>query len=333
MSTNPLPLRSPLAVAQADFPDHAISQRSIRGKLFYVAEARRPGIRPEFAQAETAGRLRAKLQAAPVNELNTSQPSIARVYDALLGGKDNFTADRIQADKLLDVLPYAGVLARESRRFQARAVAHVARRGVRQFLDIGCGLPAAPNTHESARLVRPGAVVVYVDHDDQVLIHARGILARTPGVLAIDGDVGYPDEILYDWRIRDQINFYQPVCIVLTMILHFFPARTAQQIITQLSEGIPDGSYLIVSVGYLAGEAGNILTRDYQPAHVHHHTRHDVASFLSGLQLVPPGVTEARTWHAPAPRPDRSRAGHVWAAVGQKVTPVAALPVGAGAVG
>jgi S-adenosyl methyltransferase len=321
MASQPLPVRSPLGVAQADFPDYAITQRSIRGKLFYVAEARRPGIAPGFAQAETAGRLRAKLQAGPVNELNTSQPSIARVYDALLGGKDNFTADRIQADRLLDIVPYAARLARESRQFQARAVAYAARKGVRQFIDIGCGLPTAPNTHQTARLIRPGAAVVYVDNDEQVLLHARAILAREPDIVAIDGDIAYPGEILYDWRTREVLNFYQPVCIVLTMILHFFRARTAQQIITELSTGIPDGSYLIVSVGYLAGEAGKTLTREYQPGHLHYHTRQQVAGFLAGLQLVHPGVTEARTWHAPASRPDSSRAGHVWAAVAQKVTP------------
>jgi hypothetical protein len=322
MASNSLPVRSPLTAAQADFPNHAITQRGIRGKLFYIAEARHAGVRPVFAQAETAGRLRAKLQPSPpVNEINASEPSIARVWDSLLGGRDNFTADRVQADKLLDILPSLAVLARESRQFQARAVTYVARRGVRQFLDIGCGLPTAPNTHESARLVQPAATVVYVDNDEQVVTHARSVLARSPGVLAVDGDAAYPDEILYDWRLREAVNFYRPVCIVLTMMLHFFDAERARWIVAQLIDGIPEGSYLIVSVGYLAGQAGKRLSSEYQPGHLHFHTRQQVAGFMDGLLLAEPGVTEAARWHAPAGQPDSARDGHVWAAVGKKVSP------------
>ena len=113
-----------------------------------------------------------------------------------------------QAGKLLTVFPHAAELARESRQFQARAVTYVASRGIRQFLDLGCGLPTAPNTHETAQDVQPEALVVYADNDEQVLTHAENILAKPPGVLPIAGDLSCPEELLYDWRVRQHLDFY-----------------------------------------------------------------------------------------------------------------------------
>ena len=142
MTGNPLPVRSPLQVLALQFPQYRIWMRGIGGRPFYLAEAIVPHVQPRFAQAETLERLWAKL-ATPVRPFNASQPSIPRVWDVLLGGKDNFAADRDQAAKLLAVFPRAAELARESRQFQARAVSHVAGAGIRQFLDLGCGLPTA----------------------------------------------------------------------------------------------------------------------------------------------------------------------------------------------
>ena len=166
----------------------------------------------------------------------------------MLGGKDNFTTDREQAARLLSVFPRAAELAQESRRFQARALTYVAGTGIRQFLDIGCGLPTAPNTHETTQGIQPGAVVVYADNDEQVLTHAQSILAKAEGVHTVAGDLAYPDEILYDWRIRQALNFYQPMCLALTMTLHFYHAETARTITTRLIDALPYGSYIICSV-------------------------------------------------------------------------------------
>ena len=127
MTKNPLPVRSPLDMLQLDFPPYQITMRTIYGKLFYLAEATSPHVQPRFAQAETAERLRAKLR-APIRHFTTSEPSIPRVYDYLLGGKDHFASDRDQARKLLHVFPRAAELARESRQFQRRAVTYAARR-------------------------------------------------------------------------------------------------------------------------------------------------------------------------------------------------------------
>jgi hypothetical protein len=318
MSNNPLPVRSPLDVLRLDFPEYQITMRAIGGKLFYLAEADRPHVQPRFVQAETTGRLRSKLRAPIRPFVPASEPSIPRVYDYLLGGKDNFAADRHQAVKLLKVFPRAAELARESRQFQRRAVAYAAQAGIRQFIDLGCGLPTVPSTHETARDIQPDATVVYVDNDEQVLTHSQNILARTEGVLSAAGDLGHPDEIVYDWRIRQAVDFYQPMCLVMTMTLHFCDAATARRIAAQFIGGIPVGSYVIVSAGQLEGDAGDQFTAEYRAGRLHHHGEDDVASFMDGLELAGPGVTEARRWRAPVVSLEGGRRGHIWAGVGQK---------------
>lgn len=317
MSKNPLPVRSPLDVLRLDFPQYQMTMRTIWDKLFYMAEASEPEVQPRFVQAQTAERLREKLQ-VPIRKFTTAEPSIARLWDVLLGGKDNFAVDREQAQKLLTVFPRAAGLALESRQFQRRAVAYAAGANIRQFLDVGCGLPTSPNTHETVQEIRPGAIAVYIDNDELVLSHAQSILARAEDVLAIAGDVAYPDEILYDWRVRKTLNFYEPMCVVLTMTLHFFDADKARKIVAQFVDGIPYGSYVILSVGQLEGETGAQFTRAYRAGRTYHHTQDDVARFLSGLELVHPGITEARTWRAPAFKPEDLRHGHIWAGVGRK---------------
>ena len=317
---NPLPVRPALEVLRLEFPQYRIFWLVIGDRPFYLAEAAEPGVQPRFAQAATMDRLRAKL-ATPVRAFSVSEPSIPRVWDVLLGGKDNFAADRDQAGKLLAAFPRAAELARESREFQRRAVAYVARTGVRQFLDIGCGLPTAPNTHETAQAIQPGATVVYVDNDELVMSHAQSILARVPGVLAVAGDLAHPEEILYDWRIGQVADFRRPVCLVLTMILHFFDPAAARAITGRLIAGVADGSYLIVSVGHLDGRAGQQFTDRHGPGQLYHHTREQVAGFLADLQLAEPGITEARAWQAPAVIPVPARRGRIWAAVGRKTPP------------
>jgi hypothetical protein len=310
-------MRTRLETLRLEFPFHAISMQTIGDRLFYLAEATSSQVQPRFAQAESTDRLRAKLS-TPVREFTTAEPSIPRVWDALLGGKDNFAADREQAAKLLSVFPHAGQLARESREFQRRAVSFVATAGVRQFIDIGCGLPTTPATHEVAQQVQPGSVVVYVDNDELVMSHAHNLLARAPGVVAVAGDLAHPDEILYDWRVRQVLDFRQPIAVVLTMSLHFFDAETARTICARLIDGIAPGSYLIVSAGHLDGQTGQQFTDQYQAGHLRHHTREDIAGFLAGLELIKPGITEARAWRAPVLLTGQPPRGHIWAAVARK---------------
>jgi hypothetical protein len=174
------------------------------------------------------------------------------------------------------------------------------------------------NTHETARDIQPGAAIAYVDNDEQVLSHAQNHLARTEGVLSVAGDVEYPDEILYDWQIRRALDFYQPMCLVITMTLHFWDAATARKIAAQFIGGIPYGSYVIVSVGQIEGDTGEQFTREYRAGPLHHHSADEVASFLGGLEPVGPGITEARRWRAPVVSLEAGRRGHIWAGAGRK---------------
>ena len=319
MTKNALPIRSALETLQLECPEYRISQRVISDRLFYVAEAADPGVQPMFAQAETVDRLRSKLR-IPEADINAEVPSIARVYDVLLGGKNNFAADRIQAGKVLEVYPHAAELAVQARQFQARAVTYVASTGIRQFLDVGCGLPTAPNTHETAQAIAPDARVVYADNDAQVLSHARNLLAKAPGVLAVAGDLAYPAEILYDWRTRRFLDFGQPLCLILAMTMHFFAPDQAGKITVELTGAVPPGSYVIMSVVGGDTELGEGMTRTYTAAPVYNHGPGGLAHFLRDLDITGPGITEARHWRAPVFVPGRRR-GQVWAAAGRTAAP------------
>ena len=316
MAGSMLPVRSPLDGLRLEFPGYRIHQRVIGDRLFYLAEATIAGVQPRFAQAQTIDRLRAKLQ-VPEVEFDAEVPSIARVYDFLLGGKDNFAADRAQAAQVLEIFPHAGELARQARQFQARAVTHVAQAGVGQFLDVGCGLPTAPNTHETAQAARPDARVVYVDNDAQVLCHARNQLARQPGVLAAAGDLACPAEILYDGRVRGFLDFGQPVCLILAMTLHFLAPDRAGKIAGDFIRALPAGSYVIMSLVGGDTELGQELARAYTAAPVYNHGPAGLAAFLAGLELTGPGIIPAQQWPAPASSPTSQR-GQAWAAVGCK---------------
>ena len=130
--------------------------------------------------------------------IDSTKPNIARVWDYWLGGKDNFAVDRELAEKLLQVHPPSAQMAQENRRFLGRAVSYVAARGIWQFIDVGAGLPTALNTHDIAQQVSSRARVAYVDNDPMVISHARGLLAKSPGVIAVPGDLREPERILDD---------------------------------------------------------------------------------------------------------------------------------------
>ena len=173
----------------------------------------------------------------------------ARVYDYWLGGKDNFEADRIAGEATIAAYPAIRASARANRAFLARTVRYLAAEiGIRQFLDIGTGLPTANNTHEVAQAVAPESRIVYVDNDPLVLSHARALLTSSPeGVTAyLDADLRDTDRILK--LAADTLDFSQPVAIMLLAILHYIPdLDQAQQIVARLVSGVPSGSYLVIS--------------------------------------------------------------------------------------
>jgi SAM-dependent methyltransferase len=242
---------------------------------------------------------------APVPEIDTSRPHPARIYDYYLGGKDHFAADREAADKVLAAFPSIRTAARENRAFLGRAVRYLAgQAGIRQFLDIGTGLPTASNVHEIAQGVAPSSRVVYADNDPMVLAHAQALLTSGPeGRTAyIHADLRQPDKILIHPVTRDVLDFTQPVALILVATLHFIPDENKPaEIIATLLDALPPGSYLVASHG--TGEHSPTGTpvggRTFRASGIPFQQRNsgDFARLaFSGLELVPPGVVLVSEW-------------------------------------
>ena len=216
-------------------------------------------------------------------------PNPARVYDFLLGGRDNFAADRELANRLSRLVPHIRDIAVENKLFLARAVAWVAEQGVRQFIDLGSGLPTSPSTHEVARSVNPGASVTYVDNDPVVVNH----LITVPAVSVMQADFRDVGALLAG------VDTGIPVCLVVGCVLHYFPAAEAADLLARYFAAVASGSYLIVSVICpvdVHGERGQQL---YSTTAVRHysHSAEEIAAFCGEFELVSPGVADARCWN------------------------------------
>jgi O-methyltransferase involved in polyketide biosynthesis len=236
-----------------------------------------------------------------VEPFDSTRPNIARVWDYWLGGKDNFAADRELAEKLLVVHPPTAQMARENRRFLGRAVSYVAARGIWQFIDVGAGLPTALNTHDIARQASPRSRVAYVDNDPMVISHARSLLAKSPGVIAVPGDMRDPAGILADPGLTELIDLSRPSCVILSGVLHFLDAQRAREVAGAFARALCPASYLIISVGSGNPAEGETFTSAYSAARVYIHSREEVLSFFDDLDLVPPGVVSVMSWNGDDP--------------------------------
>jgi SAM-dependent methyltransferase len=203
--------------------------------------------------------------------------------------------------------------------FLARAVHWLAEQGVTQYLDLGCGLPTGQNTHEIAQAVHPGCRVVYVDADPIVLVHARALL-RAPGVTAIRGDMAEPDAILAHLRAQRPINLAKPTAVILAMVLHFFDAANASDIVATFARAVPPGSYIVLSMGSGDERTGDALAREYQAGMLYNHSFKQISAFVEDLELVPPGVTDAMAWMpgSPSRSPAPTSGGRILACVARK---------------
>jgi O-methyltransferase involved in polyketide biosynthesis len=250
--------------------------------------------------------------------INVSKPNIARVYDYLLGGKDNFAVDRDEADRLLQAYPLLPARAQENRLFLARAVSWLAEQGIRQFVDVGPGLPTAQNTHQIAQAVDPGCRVAYVDYDPVVVTHARALLGGH-GVTAIESDLRDPAAIFSHPDVGRVIRPGEPVGLVLAMVLHFFAAQAVSEIMRTAARSIAPGSYVVISVGSADEKTGARLASAYTAAALYNHAPGQIARFFDGLELVGPGLVDARHWEPPGTaHPPAGPGGHVLAGVGRK---------------
>jgi O-methyltransferase involved in polyketide biosynthesis len=233
-----------------------------------------------------------------VPEFDPRTPSIARVYDYLLGGKDNFAADREAGDKLVAVFPPAADLVPENRQFLARAVTWAANQGVSQFIDLGCGMPTTPNTHETAQAVVPDARVAYVDNDPVAVSHLRAVVAKgSPGVTVVDGDAGDPDAILS--AASEGLDRAAPTCLIMGFLLHFYNPKTARSLVGKYAAGLAPGSCVVISMVRGDGEVADRWFSTYNAgvAEGHNYSMAEVTTLFDGMELVAPGLVEARQWH------------------------------------
>jgi hypothetical protein len=246
-------------------------------------------------------------------QVDTSRAHSARVYDYLIGGKNNFAVDREAAARVLKASPNAHVAARENRAFLGRAVRYLAAEaGIRQFLDIGTGLPTTSSVHEVAQAVDPSCRVVYADNDPLVLAHARALLTSAPeGKTAyIHADARDPRAILDSPAVREVLDFGRPVGLMLVALLHFVTdADKPAEVIATLVDALPSGSYLTAShltMEHDSDAAGGGLAAMRNAGITMQKRASDEFARLAfaGLELVPPGVVLVSEWRpGPGPRP------------------------------
>jgi hypothetical protein len=251
-------------------------------------------------------------------------PNVARIYDYLLGGKDNFASDRLAATELMRVVPDIAMACRHNRQFLERAVRYLAGdRSIRQFIDIGTGLPTQGNVHEVAQAMDPGARVLYVDNDPVVVSHAQALLINAPTVVAINRDLRYPHEIIGHPALQALIDLNEPVALLLVAILHFIPdGCDPYGIVDELKAAMPSGSYLVLSHATgddVPAEVTNQVRELYSHANAPAvpRTREGIIRFFDGLEMIPPGLADVCAWPSRGEEPEPERT-IFFAGVGRK---------------
>jgi hypothetical protein len=257
--------------------------------------------------------------------IDPSVAHIARIQDYWLGGKDHFAADRLAGDEAIAALPDMVASVRNTRAFLGRTVRFLARdAGIRQFLDLGTGIPTVSNTHEVAQAVIPEARVVYVDNDPMVRTHARALLTSNPRGLTsyVDADLRDPALILDE--AADLLDFGQPVGVILMAVLQFIPdSDDPWAIVRQVMDAVPPGSYLVIShpasdiqataMAGLAQRLNQVMAQKVKPR-----SKEEVTRFFDGLELVDPGVARCPEWRPDSPA-DAAGTSTMWGGVARKL--------------
>jgi SAM-dependent methyltransferase len=253
--------------------------------------------------------------------IDTTRPNVARIYDYLLGGKDNFAVDREAAKRLIEAIPDVAAIARDNRSFLGRVVRYLAIQGaIRQFLDLGSGLPTQANVHELAQGVAPDARVVYVDNDPVVASHGRALLASGDQVSMVLGDLRDPASILRHPDVLGLLDLTRPVAVLCTSTLHFIADEAEpHKIIAEYRDRLVPGSYLVITHGTREDDpAGEEAAAEgvYRQASSQLHIRPlpDVLRFFEGFELVEPGLAWITEWRpepgtAPTGRQHSMRGG------------------------
>src|SRR5579875_281294 len=250
--------------------------------------------------------------AAPESELDQlsrSRPHIARVYDYLLGGKDNFAADRAVADSIIASLPAVQEGVRAQRAVLGRVVRYLVRvAGIRQLVDIGSGLPTADNVHQIAQRIAPSTRVVYVDNDPVVLTHARALLADNDSTIVINGDLRRPAGLLASPALRGHLDWDQPIGLLLCGILHhLLDSEHPADLVAELCRALPGGSYLFI---HHLVDTGDQAVAEVQATfrqalgRGQFRTRAQIRAMFAGLPLIEPGLVLVPEWRPDAGPPD-----------------------------
>ncbi|WP_276209409.1 SAM-dependent methyltransferase [Streptomyces dangxiongensis] len=238
--------------------------------------------------------------------IDVSMPSVARMYDWLLGGVENYAADRTECERLLQIAPSSKILARNNRAFLQRVVRILAQDyGIRQFIDHGSGLPTQDNVHQIAQRIDPQARVVYIDNDPSVLAHGRAALEENDNTVVLNADMRHTDRILRHPEVQNLIDFTQPVAALFVSVLHCLPDQDRpEELVRRVSGHLAPGSFLVVCqlVSHRA-EVRDRVTELMQVATHGHWGRvreeHEVRAYLDGLDILDPGLVDVTQW-----RPD-----------------------------
>ncbi|MCW2869048.1 SAM-dependent methyltransferase [Actinacidiphila oryziradicis] len=259
----------------------------------------------------------------PSEDIDTSRPHPARMYDYFLGGKDNYEVDRAAAERVAAAAPEVRASVRANRAFLHRAVRHlVADCGIRQILDIGTGLPTAPNVHQVAQAIAPDTHVVYVDNDPIVNAHANALLTDTGNTSVLLADLRDPGAILAHPDVRKLIDFDKPVALTLLAILHFITdAEDPAAILATFRDALPAGSYLVLS--HVTGdihddrtEAAAVYNSSTAPLTLR--TRAQIVDLFTGFTLLDPGIVQVPSWRPDGPLPADSHTVGFYGGVARK---------------
>jgi hypothetical protein len=263
--------------------------------------------------------------------IDTTVPNVARIYDFLLGGKDNFAADRAAAQHFLEVIPDIAAIAADNRAFLARAVRYLtAEAGIRQFLDLGGGLPTRSNVHQIAQQIAPDAHVAYVDYDPVVVRHGEVLLADGPGVAMAHGDLTQPATVLDHPQVRRVLDLSQPLALICTATLYFIPDEARPHaVIAEYRDRMAAGSHLVISHGTSSVTNGDPAGAAEQAegaagvyrqasAQLHLRTLDDIRRFFDGFELVDPGVVWMSEWRPVPGTQPTGRVNSLYAGVARK---------------
>ncbi|GAA2359769.1 SAM-dependent methyltransferase [Saccharopolyspora halophila] len=248
-------------------------------------------------------------------EIDTTVAHEARVYDYWLGGKDHYEADRALGDAIAEQIPTVATMARANRAFVGRAVRYLVKEaGIRQFLDIGTGIPTSGNVHEVAQLEDPSVRVVYVDNDPIVLAHARALMTSTPegATRFVFADLREPDAILSEQAVSETLDLTQPVAVMLVAVLMYFREESeVRRVLSALVDAVPAGSYLTLTHPTADFDpeavAGVVAAAERSGIAFQPRSRTEVANLFAGMDLVEPGIVPVMAWRPDEPGADAAR--------------------------